>query len=176
MVIPEKGCPSCPRCLFQFWCGFSVDNLLDNVVPPCPAAQRLGALSKEYADIIWFYAGSSAILVHPLELFVIFNSGRVFMSLTKADIAQKIADDCGSLKGEAAEVFEKLLDIIKKSLIAGEAVMISGFGKWTVKSKHVRRGRNPQTGESITLDARRVVTWQYSPVLKKAVNKSRSNG
>ena len=48
--------------------------------------------------------------------------------------------------------------------------MISGFGKWTVKSKNARRGRNPQTGEEMVLDARRVVTWSYSPVLKKAVN------
>ena len=48
--------------------------------------------------------------------------------------------------------------------------MISGFGKWNVKSKHARRGRNPKTGEQIVLDARRVVTWSYSPVLKKAVN------
>jgi integration host factor subunit alpha len=48
--------------------------------------------------------------------------------------------------------------------------MISGFGKWTVKSKHARRGRNPKTGEQMILDARRVVTWSYSPVLKEAVN------
>jgi len=94
------------------------------------------------------------------------------MTLTKADIAQKIADDCGFMKGDAAGVLEKLLDIMKKRLIAGEDVMISGFGKWNVKSKHARRGRNPQTGEQIVLDARRVVTWSYSPVLKKAVNGS----
>jgi integration host factor subunit alpha len=92
------------------------------------------------------------------------------MTLTKADIAQKIANDCGFMKGEAAEVLEKLLDIMKRRLIAGENVMISGFGKWTVKSKHARKGRNPQTGEQMVLDARRVVTWSYSPVLKAAVN------
>ncbi len=94
------------------------------------------------------------------------------MTLTKADIAKKIADDCGFMKGEATEIIEKLLDIIKNKLIAGEDVMISGFGKWTVKAKHSRRGRNPQTGEELILDARRVVTWKYSPVLKKAVNTS----
>ncbi|MCX5862703.1 MAG: integration host factor subunit alpha [Desulfomonile sp.] len=92
------------------------------------------------------------------------------MTLTKADIAKKIADDCGFMKGEATEIVEKLLEIIKGKLIAGEDVMISGFGKWTVKAKHSRRGRNPQTGEELILDARRVVTWKYSPVLKKAVN------
>ena len=92
------------------------------------------------------------------------------MTLTKADIAQKIANDCGFMKNEAAEVFEKMIEIMKNRLIAGEDVMISGFGKWTVKSKRPRRGRNPQTGEELILDARKVVTWKYSPVLKKAVN------
>ncbi len=92
------------------------------------------------------------------------------MALTKADIARKIADECGFMKGEATEVFEKMLEIMKASLIAGEDVMISGFGKWCVRSKNARRGRNPKTGEKITLDARRVVTWKYSPVLKAAVN------
>jgi len=94
------------------------------------------------------------------------------MTLTKADIAQKIADDCGFMKGEASEIVEKLLEIMKNRLIEGEQVMVSGFGKWDVKSKHTRRGRNPQTGEELTLDARRVVTWKKSPVLKAAVNGS----
>ncbi len=92
------------------------------------------------------------------------------MALTKADIAKKIADDCGFMKNEAAEVFENILDIIKTSLIAGESVKISGFGKWNVKSKHARKGRNPKTGEQMILDARRVLTWTYSPALKTAVN------
>ena len=94
------------------------------------------------------------------------------MTLNKAHIAQKIANDCGFMKGEASEVMEKLLDIMKKKLIAGEDIMISGFGKWHVRSKRPRRGRNPQTGEEIVIDARRVVTWSYSPVLKKAVNRT----
>ena len=92
------------------------------------------------------------------------------MTLTKAGISQRIADDCGFMKGEAAEVLEKLLEIIKNRLASGEDVMISGFGKWTVRSKHARRGRNPKTGEQIVLDARRVVTWSYSPMLKVSVN------
>ncbi len=94
------------------------------------------------------------------------------MTLTKADLAQKVADDCGFMRGEAQEIVEKLLSIIKDKLIAGEDVMVSGFGKWSVKDKNARRGRNPQTGEELVLDARRVVTWSYSPVLKKAVNGS----
>ncbi len=92
------------------------------------------------------------------------------MTLTKANIAQKIADDCGLMRGEATEIMDKLLEIIKERLTEGEDVLVSGFGKWSVKSKHARRGRNPKTGESIVLDARRVVTWKYSPVMKEAVN------
>ncbi len=92
------------------------------------------------------------------------------MTLTKAHIAQKIAEDCGFMKNEATELIEKLLDIMKKRFVAGEDVMISGFGKWHVRSKRPRRGRNPKTGHELVLDARRVVTWKYSPVLKAAVN------
>lgn len=95
------------------------------------------------------------------------------MTLTKADIAQIIADECGFMRGEAAEILEKVLEIMKKRLVSGEDLMISGFGKWHLKSKHARRGRNPQTGEEMILDARKVVTWTYSPVLKKAVNHPR---
>lgn len=78
------------------------------------------------------------------------------------------------LEGEAQEIVEKLLETMKASLVAGEDVMIRGFGKWSVKHKRTRRGRNPKTGESTILDARRVVTWNYSPVLKKSVNLERS--
>jgi integration host factor subunit alpha len=98
------------------------------------------------------------------------------MTITKVDLAKKVADDCGFMKGKAQEIVEKLLAIVKDKLIQGEEVMISGFGKWTVKSKQARRGRNPQTGEEMILDARQVVTWSYSPVLKRAVNESNSNG
>ena len=94
------------------------------------------------------------------------------MTITKADLAQKVANDCGFMKGEATEIVEKILEIIKTSLVKGEDVMVSGFGKWSVKDKRARRGRNPQTGDQLVLDARRVVTWHYSPVLKKAVNGS----
>jgi integration host factor subunit alpha len=94
------------------------------------------------------------------------------MTLTKADLAQEVAQNCGFMKNEAQEIVENLLDIVKSKLIAGEDVMVSGFGKWAVKGKRARRGRNPQTGERLILDARRVVTWRYSPRLKKRVNGS----
>jgi len=96
------------------------------------------------------------------------------MTFTKALIAKKIGDDCGFMRGEGIEILEKLLAIMKARLVAGEDVMISGFGKWSVKSKHARRGRNPQTGKEIVLDARRVVTWKYSPRLKSAMNGTKS--
>lgn len=98
------------------------------------------------------------------------------MALTKADLAQKVADECGFLKGEAQEIVDKVLETMKATLIAGEDVMISGFGKWSVKQKRARIGRNPKTGEPIVLDARRVVTWRYSPVLKDAVNSGQRIG
>ncbi len=94
------------------------------------------------------------------------------MRFTKADIAQKVVNDCEIMHGETMEIVEKLLEIMKDRVASGEDVMISGFGKWDVKSKHAGRGRNPQTGEPITLDARRVVTRKYSPALKAAVNGS----
>ena len=92
------------------------------------------------------------------------------MTLTKANIAQRIADDCGFMEGDAAEVLEKLIDIMKKLLATAEEIMISSFEKWHIRSKRPRRGRNPKTGHEIMLDARKVVTWKYSPVLKNAVN------
>ncbi len=69
--------------------------------------------------------------------------------LTKAHIAQKIAHDCGFMKNEAAEVLEKLLDIMKNRLISGQNIMIFGFGKWRVRSKRPRRGRDPKTGSRV---------------------------
>ena len=82
------------------------------------------------------------------------------MTITKADLAQKVADDCGFMKGEAQEIVEKLLGIVKDKLIEGEDVMISGFGKWSVKVKRARRGGILKRVKKLILDARRVVTWK----------------
>jgi len=71
------------------------------------------------------------------------------VELSGVDIAQKIANDCGFMKNEAAEVLEKLLDIMKNRLISGQNIMIFGFGKWHVRSKRPRRGRNPKTGSRV---------------------------
>ena len=77
---------------------------------------------------------------------------------------------CGT---KLPRIMEKLLEVIKGRLIAGEDVMVSGFGKWSVKDKRARRGRNPQTGDQLVLDARRVVTWHYSPVLREGESMDR---
>jgi integration host factor subunit alpha len=92
------------------------------------------------------------------------------MTLNKAYIALRIAHECGFLEHEAREILDKLLDIIRKQLIAGGEVKISGFGKWKVRKKRARRGRNPQTGEPIVLAARKIIVWNYSYVLKNTVN------
>jgi integration host factor subunit alpha len=91
------------------------------------------------------------------------------MTLTKADLVEKISLN-GLSRKQSPEVMEALLETIKHTLESGEDVMISGFGKFCVKEKSRRRGRNPATGEELYLDARRVVTFQCSGVLKDKIN------
>ena len=92
------------------------------------------------------------------------------MSLTKIDITESIREKFGLPKKDCARIVESLFDIIKDDLNIGDDVMISGFGKWTVKAKKARKGRNPQTGADLTIDARRVVTFKPSNVLRDKVN------
>jgi integration host factor subunit alpha len=92
------------------------------------------------------------------------------MSLTKVDIIDSIYEKIGIPKQECVRIVESVFEIIKDDLENGNDVMISGFGKWTVKAKKERRGRNPQTGEALTIDARRVVTFKPSNVLRDKVN------
>jgi len=92
------------------------------------------------------------------------------MSLTKIDIIESIYEKFGLPKKDCARIVESLFDIIKDNLNIGDDVMISGFGKWTVKAKKARKGRNPQTGADLTIAARRVVTFKPSNVLRDAVN------
>ena len=89
------------------------------------------------------------------------------MALTKNEIAQQVQDKTGLTKKESMAVVDSLFEIIKGELSHGKTVMISGFGKWTVKSKKARKGRNPQTGKAMTIDARKVVTFKPSVVLRK---------
>jgi integration host factor subunit alpha len=90
--------------------------------------------------------------------------------LTKVELVDAIQAVSGMTKLEGGEVLEALLEIIKDTLAEGEDIKIAGFGKFAVKEKSDRRGRNPQTGEQITIKARRILTYQASAMLKKRIN------
>ena len=92
------------------------------------------------------------------------------MSLTKADLINSIYNQCEFSQNTSTTLVESLIEIIKSTLESGEDVLISGFGKFCVKDKNERRGRNPQTGEDKRLGARRVVTFRCSGVLREKIN------
>ena len=91
------------------------------------------------------------------------------MALTKSDIVASI-HDLGLTKKKSVEVIESLLEIIKRSLESSEDVLISGFGKFCVKDKAKRRGRNPATGEDLMLRGRKVVTFKCSGKLRHKID------
>jgi len=92
------------------------------------------------------------------------------MSVTKNDIVGSTYRKLNLPKNKSAEVFESLLEIIKRTLANGEDVMVSGFGRFCVREKRERRGRNPQTGQDLTLRPRRVVNFRCSGILRDKVN------
>ena len=93
------------------------------------------------------------------------------MTLTKADLVQKVYKDHENLtKAQATQAVEALLSTMKNCLASGEELLISGFGKFNVKDKNARRGRNPQTGEELILDPRRVITFKPSGILRAKIN------
>ena len=93
------------------------------------------------------------------------------MALTKANIVDSVHYKLGLSKSESARVVESVLEIIKETVANGEDVLISGFGKFCVKDKKKRRGRNPQTGEDLILGKRRVVIFKCSGVLRDKINR-----
>ncbi len=93
------------------------------------------------------------------------------MALTKSHLIDSIAEQNGFTKIKSTETVETILEIIKSTLASGEDVLISGFGKFCVKEKQERRGRNPATGEEMILPQRRVVTFRCSGKLKDRVNR-----
>jgi integration host factor subunit alpha len=95
------------------------------------------------------------------------------MTLTKANIVERIQKADIIPKSQTVYAVETLIEIIKQTLEDGENVLISGFGKFSVKDKKPRRGRNPHTGEDLMLEARRVVTFKPSGVLRDRINKKR---
>ena len=92
------------------------------------------------------------------------------MSLTKAAIVEKLQSELGFPRNQSVEIVESLLEIMKSTMESGEDLLVSGFGKFTVRDKHERKGRNPATGEDAILPARRVVTFKYSGKLRDKVN------
>jgi len=92
------------------------------------------------------------------------------MTLTKANIVDAIHNDLGFPKNRSAELIEILLEQIKGTLEKGEDVLISGFGKFCIKNKKERRGRNPATGDDMMLSQRQVVTFRCSHLLREKIN------
>jgi integration host factor subunit alpha len=88
------------------------------------------------------------------------------MSMTKADIVERIYKEAGFSKKEAADLVDLVFKVIKDTLAKGEKVKISGFGNFSIRDKATRVGRNPQTGEAMDITARRVLTFKPSLVLK----------
>ncbi len=90
--------------------------------------------------------------------------------MTKADLVSVICGQTRLSRTDAIDALEELLEIIKATLESGEEVKIAGFGKFEVKKKNERRGRNPQTGEDIMIDSRKILTFKPSGILKNRLN------
>ena len=91
------------------------------------------------------------------------------MALTKNDIVSSV-HELGFTKKKSVEIIETLLEIMKNTLEKNEDVLISGFGKFCVKQKQQRRGRNPATGADLILKERKVVTFKCSGKLRDKIN------
>ena len=92
------------------------------------------------------------------------------MTLTKVQIVDSVNDQIGFTKDYSSELVETLLEIIKQTLESGEDVLVSGFGKFCVKEKKERTGRNPNTGESAVIRSRRVLGFRCSRKLREKIN------
>jgi integration host factor subunit alpha len=92
------------------------------------------------------------------------------MTLTKSRLIETIAEQNGFPRKKSTEIVEIILEVIKSTLESGEDVLVSGFGKFCVREKRERRGRNPATGQDMTLAPRRVVTFKCSGKLRNKTN------
>jgi integration host factor subunit alpha len=92
------------------------------------------------------------------------------MSLTKDDIVEAVVEQLGFPKKQSVELVETLIEIIKKTLVSGDHVLVSGFGTFRVVAKKERKGRNPATGEDLMLAPRRVVRFKESDNLRQKIN------
>jgi integration host factor subunit alpha len=93
-------------------------------------------------------------------------------TITKADIVDSVNAKIGFSKKDSTEIVERVFEAIKHALEGGESVKIAGFGKFEVRQKRARRGRNPQTGEEIEISARKVLTFRPSQILRDAMTNS----
>jgi len=98
------------------------------------------------------------------------NQPGAIMTLTKENLVQTLYDQSGFSKHQSKALVETVFEMVKKSLESGDDVLISGFGTFSVKKKSPRRGRNPATGETLPLDARTVVTFRCSGILREKIN------
>ncbi len=96
-------------------------------------------------------------------------------TLTKAHIVEAVAEANGYTRSQSFEIVEILLELIKSELESGDDVMISGFGKFCVKNKKKRKGRNPATGEDMILAPKKVLTFKWSEKLKEKLNTKPKN-
>jgi len=92
------------------------------------------------------------------------------MTLTKSHIVDAVQNQLGFQRNQSTNLIESILEILKKNLVSGDDILISGFGKFCVKEKKERKGRNPATGEDLTLTKRRVVVFRCSDKLRKKIN------
>ena len=92
------------------------------------------------------------------------------MAVTREKLTVLLQDQLGMSREESRQIVDRLLKIMKNTLSQGEDLLISGFGKFSVRQKNARQGRNPQTKESITLAPRKVVVFKISGVLRKRIN------
>jgi integration host factor subunit alpha len=92
------------------------------------------------------------------------------MTMVRANIAKSVAEKMSFSEKKSAEIIEELFEILKETLESGEKILISGFGVFNLRLKRPRKGRNPKTGEEVSIPGRKVVTFKPSPVLRQAVN------
>ena len=93
--------------------------------------------------------------------------------MTKAELIENVYEKVGFSKKDSSDLVELIFDMIKESLSRSEKIKISGFGNFIVRQKRARKGRNPQTGETIEITARKVLTFRPSHVLKAQLNPDR---
>ena len=96
------------------------------------------------------------------------------LTITKADLVEKVFEKIGFSKKEASEYVETVFEILKDLICEEGKVKISGFGNFTVKEKKERKGRNPQTGERMSISARRVLSFKSSSILRSEINAKKS--